>query len=366
MRQACGAWVFTVAVAFGILGIARPSAANDSQDRWAKTIAAAKSEGVLSLYGGYNVDYRGYNAVFEKRFPGIRVEFTQGSGNQLAIRIQSERRVNKYLVDVVMGGASTFQGYPDGTFDEMRPMMILPEVADESAWFGGHHAFVDPFGKYVITSQGSLGQELAYNTNLVDPNEIRSWRDLLDPKWRGKILYFNHNSISSTFIFWFNQPNLGPQFISDLFSKAQIKQTQNLRQGIDWLGTGRFAIYLDGTPQAVELAKAKGLPVALFPQMLAEGEVMTGSYCCMGVLNKPPHPSAAKVFVNWVLSRDGQIEWQKISHRNSLRTDIPKDGVPPEIIPQPGVSYFHADLAKYQNAADVRTIKKLIEQLQNE
>jgi iron(III) transport system substrate-binding protein len=353
-------------VAANILWFARPAAADDWHDRWAMTVAAAKAEGVLLLYGGYNADYRGYNAVFEKRFPGIRVEFTQGSGNQLAIRIQAERRVGKYAADVVMGGASTFQGYPDGTFEELRPLMILPEVADESAWFGGHHAFVDPFGKYVITSQGSLGQELAYNTNLVDPHEIQSWRDLLDPKWRGKILYFNHNSISSTFVFWFNQPDLGPQFISDLFRKAQIKETQNLRQGIDWLSTGRYAIYLDGTPQAIDLAKAKGLPVALFPRTLAEGEVMTGSYCCMAVLDKAPHPNAAKVFLNWVLSRDGQIEWQKISHKNSLRTYIPKDGIAPEIIPQPGVTYFHADLAKYQNVKDVRAIKKLIEQSQNE
>jgi iron(III) transport system substrate-binding protein len=341
--------------------------AADWQSEWDKVVTAAKNEGSLTLYGGYNTAYRDYNAIFEKKFPGIHVQFIQGSGNQLAVRIMSERRVNKFLTDVVMGGSSTFQGYPEGTFETVRSQMILPEVYDESAWFGGHFSFVDSQGKYVISSQGSLGQELAYNTNLVNPDEIQSWKDLLDPKWKGKILFFNHGSVSDTFIFFYNHPDLGPEFIKRLFSETQIKQTLNLRQGVEWLASGRYQIYMDGTPQAVDAVRNQGLPVALFPHPLAEGETMTGSYCCMAVLDKAPHPNAAKVFLNWVLSREGQIEWQKISSKNSLRTDIPKDGIPPEIIPKPDGHYFDADYAQYQQAGGIKAIKKMIEEgLNNE
>lgn len=336
-------------------------AADDWQSEWNKVIAAAKKEGGLTLYGGYNVAYRDYNAIFEKKFPGLHVQFIQGSGHQLATRIMMERRVNQFLADVVMGGSSTFQGYPQGTFETARSQMILPEVSDESAWLRGHFWFADAWGKYVISSQGSLGQELAYNTNLVKPDEIQSWKDFLNPKWKGKILDFSHGSVSDTFIFFYNNPALGRGFIKRLFSEAQIKQTLNLRQGVDWLASGRFQIYMDGTPQAVERVRSKGLPVALFPHPLAEGQTMTGGYCCMAVLNKAPHPNSAKVFFNWVLSREGQIAWQKISSKNSLRTDIPKDGIPPEIIPKPDGDYFYADSAQYQQPKDIRMIKKLIE-----
>ena len=335
--------------------------AEDWRQEWDKVVAAAKQEGSLTLYGGYNVVYRDYNAIFERKFPGVHVQFIQGSGNQLAVRIMSERRVNKFLTDVVMGGSSTFQGYPVGTFETARSQMILPEVYDESIWFGGHFSFVDAQGKYVISSQGSLGQELAYNTNLVNPDEITSWKDFLDPKWKGKILYFNHGSVSNTFIFFYNHPDLGPEFIKRLFTEAQIKQTLNLRQGVEWLASGRYQIYMDGTPQAVDSVRGHGLPVALFPHPLIEGETMTGSYCCMAVLDKAQHPNAAKVFLNWVMSREGQIEWQKISHKNSLRTDIPKDGIPPEIIPKPDGQYFDADYAQYQQPEHIKAIKKLID-----
>jgi iron(III) transport system substrate-binding protein len=350
-----------VFAAIALLAQATVCRAADWQQQWNKVVAAARKEGGLTLYGGYNVVYRDYNAQFEKKFPGLHVQFVQGSGNQLAVRIMSERRVNKFLADVVMGGSSTFQGYPEGTFETSRSQMILPEVSDESAWFGGHFSFVDAWGKYVISSQGSLGQELAYNTSLVDPDKIKSWKDFLDPKWKGKILFLNHNSISDTFIFFYNHPDLGPGFIKRLFSDAQIKQTLNLRQGVDWLANGRYQIYMDGTPQAVDNVRKQGLPVALFPSRLAEGEIMTGSYCCVAVLNKAPHPNAAKVFLNWILSREGQIEWQKISKKNSLRTDIPKDGIPPEIIPKPDGHYFDADYAKYHQPKDIKAIKKLIE-----
>jgi iron(III) transport system substrate-binding protein len=353
------ALVFCAALA--LILPASVSRADDWQQNWNKVVAAAKKEGGLTLYGGYNVAYRDYNAIFEKKFPGITLQFIQGSGNQLAVRIMSERRVNKFLADVVMGGSSTFQGYPEGTFVTTRSQMILPEVADESAWFGGHFSVVDAWGKYVISSQGSLGQELAYNTNLVNPDEIQSWKDFLNPKWKGKILYFNHGSVSDTFIFFYNHPDLGPEFIKSLFSDVQIKQTLNLRQGVEWLASGRYQIYMDGTPQAVEGVRKQGLPIALFPHSMAEGETMTGSYCCVAVLDKAPHPNAAKVYFNWIMSREGQIEWQKISHKNSLRTDIPKDGIPPEIIPKPDGKYFDADYAQYQQADQIRTIKKMID-----
>jgi iron(III) transport system substrate-binding protein len=346
-----------VAALFGPTAVR--AAADDWKEQWESSVAKGKEEGQVVLYGGYNPIYRKYTTLFEKKYPGISIDYIRGGGSQHAVRILSERRAGKYLADVVMGGASTFQTYPDGTFEELRPFLILPEVTDESAWFGNSLSFVDAEGKYVLSSMGSVGQELAYNTQLVDPHEIRSWSDLLNPKWKGKILRHKTNSVSSAFIFFYHNQKLGPAFIARLLNEADVGQTENLRQGVDWLASGKFLLYLDGTPQSIDAAHRRSLPVALLPHSLSEGEIISGNYCCMAVLDRAPHPNATKVFINWVLSREGQSEWQKAAKKNSLRVDISKDELPPGIVPRAGKHYFHVDRAKYQQPEDLEAIKKI-------
>lgn len=99
----------------------------DWKEEWDKTLKAAKKEGQVVLYGGYNPRYRKLNATFEKRFPYIKVNFTPGGGVQHAIRILSERRAKKYLADIVMGGKTAFVKHFKNEFEPMRSLLILPE-----------------------------------------------------------------------------------------------------------------------------------------------------------------------------------------------------------------------------------------------
>jgi len=347
----------------GVFALSIPTisgaAAQGWKDNWEKAIAAGKKEGEVVLYGGYNPVYRDYVAKFEKKFGGIKINFIPGGGSQHAVRILAERQAGKYLADIVMGGASTFQTYPKGTFDELRSYFILPEVSDKNAWFGGSLSFVDPERKFVLSAMGSVGQEIAYNTKLVNPKEIKAWKDLLEPKWRGKILRHTRRSVSSSFIFFYHNPELGPKFLTQLVTEANLGVTRNLRQGVNWLAEGKYALYLDGTPQSIDEATKRGLPVALLQNKLKEGQVITGNYCCMAVLDRAPHPNATKVFVNWVLSKEGQLLWQTAVNKNSLRVDIPKDGLPPQIIPKEGTKYFHVDRAMYQKRDDLKAIKAI-------
>ena len=353
----CCAWV----ISLGLLPPAVPAA--DWQQEWQKTLSEARKEGEVLLYGGYNPIYREHMTVFEKRYAGIQVRYTPGGGTQHATRILSERRVGRFLADVVMGGASTFQVYPEGTFDPIRPMLLLPEVTDKSAWMGGDLSFVDAKGMYVVTAMGSVGQRLAYNTKLVDPKSIRAWRDLLNPKWKGKIVRLHRpGSVSDTLIFFYHTPSLGPEFISRLYKETGIVHTENLRQGINWLAEGKFLLYLDGSGQSITEAAKRGLSIDFVPQAFEEGEIISGGYCCAGILNRRPHPNAAKIFINWLLSKEAQATWQKLVGENSLRIDIPKDDVPPEVVPRKGASYFHVNQAKYHQPKDLDVIRKIIEE----
>ncbi|HEX2260902.1 MAG TPA: hypothetical protein VHJ56_04660, partial [Candidatus Binatia bacterium] len=75
-----------------------------------------------------------------------------------------------------------------------------------------------------------------------------------------------------------------------------------------------------------------------------------------------PHPNATKVYVNWFLSREGQLIWQKLTGRNSFRTDIPKDMIPfrEEQEPKEGGKYLLSSLPQYE---DIKPLRKLVDEV---
>jgi ABC-type Fe3+ transport system substrate-binding protein len=99
--------------------------------------------------------------------------------------------------------------------------------------------------------------------------------------------------------------------------------------------------------------------VDLLPHPLKEGEIMGGGSCCMALVNRAPHPNAAKVYINWVLSREGQIAWQKYSESNSLRMDIPKDDLPAWAVPQKGINYYMLNAAENLDPVKVKAMQKV-------
>jgi ABC-type glycerol-3-phosphate transport system substrate-binding protein len=161
-------------------------------------------------------------------------------------------------------------------------------------------------------------------------------------------------------MFFYYTPSLGPKFITRLLSETDIFLTRDLQQGTDWLATGKILFYI-GSGQPVMKANKQGLPVDLLPHPMKEGDIMGGGSCCLAVVNKAPHPNATKLFVNWVLSREGQIAWQKYTEVNSLRVDIPKGDLPPDDVPQKGVNYFMLNSAKYNAPEGRKALHQIVE-----
>ena len=340
-------------------------AAEDWKQEWEKTIAGAKREGQVVIYGPHNPMYRPLWETFQKSYPGITINFLPGKGSEHTQRVLAERRAGKYLVDLVMGGSSTYGAFPPGALEPLRGQLILPEIYDESGWWQKKLWFADPKNDSAVVLSGEVGTRRgSYNTKLLAPKEIQSWWDLLKAKFKGKIGTFDPlvaGGGGETFNFFYASPALGGQFITRLLTEADILITRNLEQGTDWLAQGRIVFYI-GSGQPVMKAKEQGLPVDLLPHPLKEGEIMGGGSCCMALLNRAAHPNAARVFVNWVLSREGQIAWQKYSETNSLRTDIPKDSLPSWGIPQKGVDYFMLNSSENQDAAKVKAMQSVVSQ----
>ena len=73
--------------------------------------------------------------------------------------------------------------------DPIAPAFMLPEVTDVSKWYGGKHWYASPENQYIFMFEGTMNStSLSYNTKLTNPDEIKSYWDLLSPKWKRKLL----------------------------------------------------------------------------------------------------------------------------------------------------------------------------------
>jgi iron(III) transport system substrate-binding protein len=324
---------------------------------WEKTQAAAKREGQLVVYmgGGYDAALK----AFQKKFPEIRLTVITGGGSQQGVKIMAERRAGKYLADVYSGGPTTPHRvlYRNKALDPIRTAFILPEVIDESRWWSGKQRTIDADGEYIFVYVGNAsGASIAYNTGLVNPAPFTSYWDLLHPRWRGKMESRDPRLTgvtSPSLRFLYHNPKLGPKFMQRLYSEMEIAIFRDDRLGPDWLAKGKFAICLFCS--GIDDAKLQGLPVESFYTLgWREGAGINTNFGTLSLLNRAPHPNAARVFINWFLSREGQSALQEAMNTpanslESLRTDIPKHMIPAMDRRVAGVDYMMVDQPEWMD-----------------
>jgi iron(III) transport system substrate-binding protein len=343
------------------------SARGDWKQEWEKTVAAAEKEGEVTIYGQSRAGVGKSLLAFKEAYPKIKINFVGGSGSDLAKKIMAEKRAGKHLVDLSVGGGGTMVlvYHKAGILQPIPPQLILPEVADETKWWSKKHLYADPEGRHVFMAQGDAGSGIAaINTNLIKADEIQSWWDLLLPKFRGKIVMTDPDSAGNigNWRFIYYSPDLGPKFIRRLLSETQLAFGANEHQMMDWVGAGKYNMHVLAKFENTENARKQGLPVR---QIFSDKEgdtISTGSGHIVTFKNNP-HPNATKVYLNWFLSRDGQLIWQKLTGRNSFRTDIAKDMIPfkEEQVPKEGGRYLLSSLPQYE---DVTPLRKLVDEVQ--
>lgn len=321
---------------------------------WKKTVEAAKREGQVTLY--LDPTYERvlvHSGVFQKAYPGIRVITVVGRPSEIAQRLLAERRGDKYLADVVaMGLGVTLESLHGAkALDPIKPALILPEVVNKSNWWQGQHHYADPEQMYVFRVGTNLQTgSISYNSTLVNSAEFTSFWDFLHPKWKNKIeardIRRPGTGVGAMRLFYYN-PKLGPDFIRRLFSEMNVTLFRDIRQGTDWLAAGKFAICFFCSPAQVSDAATKGLPVRTFGPM-KEGVGLVTTLASVATPSNRPHPNAANVFINWYLSREGQITLQNGLSKlgddlQSLRTDIPVDDIPAGYRRPEGGNYLDLD-----------------------
>jgi iron(III) transport system substrate-binding protein len=306
------------------------------QADWEKTVKAAEEEGELVIYMTQAFEPV-FRETFQKKYPKIKVTLVTGRGPELSQRVMSERRAGKFIADLYISGNIT----PLTVFhrakilEPVKPLLLLPEVVDTSGWYEGKHHYDDPENRYIFVFEGTpRSGEITYNTKLVNPSEIKSYWDLLNPKWKGKIVSVDplvSGPISAAQIFFYKHPDLGPEYIRRLHAETEMMIVRSNEQLLDWLSAGKYAFGFGA--RNVDGAITQGLPLNQFlPGSLKEGSSVTAYNGTLSLFNRAPHPNAAKVAINWLLSREGQTTWLDSNHKtgglnDSLREDISKEKV---------------------------------------
>ena len=344
-------WIANVVASWIFLVVALADSAElpKWKGEWTRVIEAAKQEGQLSLYGGQEITHPDIIAGFNKEFPFIRVTSASGRAADMMTRIVAERRADRYLADVTASGPNGPRMlYLNKILDPIAPTFILPEVSDLSRWYGGRHWYADPENKYIFMFEGTIvSTGLSFNNKLVSMDEIKSYWDLLQPKWRGKLLGQDPRgaALSTPVLILYHRAGLGAEFLRRLYTETDITLFRDRRQGTNWLATGKFSVC--HLCRDIDRAAKQGLPVEdISPDKLKEGgSIGGGGSSVLALINRAPHPNAAKLFINWYLSRQGQALWQQVMNvkeveaSDSMRIDIAKDDVLPDGKRAPGREY---------------------------
>ncbi len=310
-------------------------------------LAAAQEEGELQAFFccGLGTGMGDVVGEFEDKY-NIKVTFSGGSSREQAPKVLAEREAGRYTLDVWSGGLNP--GIPTlipaGALTPLKPLLFWPEVVDESLWFEGRLHWFDPEKQYVLGWTGSGGTAgISYNTDLVDPNDIQSFWDLLEPRWHGKIIIRDPREVGSSgsTAFYYMNPELGEDWLRRMMTETDVTVVQGARQAAEQLALGKYELCMWACTRDVRNLKNEGQPVENnWPHILAEGASVSPGGGAFYVMDSPPNPNAQKFFANWFMSKEGQLLAQRASEAHSLRADIPTTGVDPSSIRNPDVDYL--------------------------
>jgi ABC-type Fe3+ transport system substrate-binding protein len=299
-------------------------AQDDWKNEWERSRQEAKKEGLVVVGIPARPELRKeLETVFKPKF-GIDMDLSTARGPQNASKIAAEFAAGVKNFDVFIGGSGTYESLVDsGMTEPVDTLMILPEVKDAKNWWGGHiwednistHRFLYSF----IADAGTGG--FWYNTKIAKPDELRTVDDLLKPQWKGKVGFLDPRTPGSGQSIWsFLWDIKGEDYLRNLVAQ-DLFISRDQRQLGDALAKGKLAIALGVSFYTLQGFLTANLPIKELPKM-KEGLPSSNGSGVIGVVKNPPHPNAARVFVNWLLSKEGQELYVKVMHQSTRRVDV--------------------------------------------
>jgi iron(III) transport system substrate-binding protein len=312
-----------------------PAAQASATNSWDSAVAAGKKEGKLVLSGPPSPVWRSSLTAFEKDYPDIKVEYTGTTSRDFWPRITQEQKNGQFLWDLRVGGPdpSVFAARDQGILAPVKPLLVLPEATDESQWFGAAQNLVwaDNAKEYMRNFLAYGSSQIMVNRDLVTADAFSSGKQLIDPKWKGKIVLQDPRGGSGLGSVTTIMVAYGEDFLKTLLSQQAVAVTAENRQEAEWLVRGNYVIGIGNVSDELVSFKQQGLNanVVLLDDAPPSLSIGFGS---TQLLKNPPHPNATKVFANWLMTQKAQANLVKtVQSVNSLRLDV-QPGLPDGVL----------------------------------
>ena len=346
----CRAWrSFQLATALGLLACGAATAQSAGQQEWDKVLAAAQKEGTVVVSGPPTAVQRDViTKEWAKDFPAIQLQYTGARGSEIMSKVVRERLAGIYNWDVVLASTdpTIFDLGPIHALAPLRDAIVQPDIVEDKNWFGGFAAgFMDDDGKYLYAASGQATAFGFVNRACLPTTEFDALDDLMKPELNGKIVFHDPTFPGeSTQVLGALALVRDEAWLKDLFTDHGVTFSRDYRQMAEWVVNCVKPVAI-GLPEAQliplrESGLGKDVEYMLGPQWLGNhdpGGAVGNAF--IGWYNNAPNPNAAKVFVNWYLSRDFQQAYSNATRSNSRRTDV-KPGNP-RLVMQPGVEYLN-------------------------
>jgi iron(III) transport system substrate-binding protein len=275
-----------LSIGLGMLCASGPSSAEVAN--WDKVVAAAKAEGGLVLYTALvgAPSTKAIAKAFEAKY-GIPVQVLEARASELRERIRTEQSAGRYLGDVM------FNSENQVIILSAEDKSVVPHEPVPNA-----SGLAEPFRDDGLKSPVmTINYGLLVNNRLVPPGEEpKSWRDLTDPKWKGKLLSDDMRAVGGGYVtFFVTEEKLGKAYHEALATQG-IQFTREMREAARRVARGEMAIYM---PFILgDIQSLKGLPVRTV--VPAEGAPYV--LYTTAALKGAPHPNAARLYIDFAMS----------------------------------------------------------------
>ncbi|MDO8637442.1 MAG: extracellular solute-binding protein [Dehalococcoidia bacterium] len=307
----------------------QPTARSSSQSTaadlaWQKVLNSAKQEGKVTAYSYSMVGDVGLavSRAFSQKY-GIAVDIITGRGAEMAERIRTEQVRKDVTADLMDANPTQLLNIKQagGSVSSSD----IPVLQDKLVWQ------VDPL---ISDSEGHilvhtfLNYSSFINTKLVPlAEEPTSLAELVQPKWKGKMITLDPTLSSGQYIFF--GPLLRLKLIDQETVRAigrnDVKFAVNSQEAATSLARGSYSLLISTAEIAFAPMMKEGAPIKEIA--LKEGTVASGN--AIAAIKGGPHPNAAKVFLNWLLSQEGQTVFLKAQSLSGPRNEVPDFRPPP-------------------------------------
>ena len=306
---------------------------------WEKIVAEAKKEGQVTLYSfGFTGDIGSAVAQGFRNAYGIKVDIVTGIGTVLMERIRSENRAGKFIADTYDTSAVfVAQAKADGLTVNAGELPVL----NENVW--QVHPRMDKEGHIYGTT---IAVTTVYvNTSLVKAgDEPKSYKDLLDPRWKGKMVFPDPRTTPNAiraYVAYKKYGVLDDAYWSQL-AKQDLRIAPTIRDLDSILARGEAAVGVSIVDSTVNPFIKDGAPVK--PISVAEGIVVSTGAPAIAIVKNGPHPNATRLFLNWFFTQEGQKAYHETRASTSPRKDLPNFAPKAGLVPMNNIRLVDMDM----------------------